>query len=70
MKIDASEGDRVVFIGASVEQIKWGKCDDPNKVLKIGDEYTVDHTEMHSWHTKVYIKGVDGAFPSTAFDDV
>ena len=70
MNIYAKEGDKVVFLGSDEEINKWGNCDNPNNLLVIGDTYTVDYTEVHSWHTKVFLKEVTGNFNSNLFDDV
>jgi hypothetical protein len=70
MNIYAKRGHKVVYLGASDSQVAWGQCDDPRGTLTEGEVYTVDHTEVHSWHTKVYLEGHEGkAFPSAAFDD-
>lgn len=63
-------GDTVKFLGASQEQIKWGGNDDPNKILKIGDEYEIRSIEVHSWHTKVSLMGYSGKFNSSSFEVV
>jgi hypothetical protein len=55
------------FDGASDAQIKWGGNDDPNKVLKIGTLYDVVDIEVHSWHTKLQLHGIDGKFNSASF---
>lgn len=42
-----------------------------NKHLTIGDIYTVDHTEVHSFSTKVFLVEVPGiSFNSVLFSDV
>ena len=69
MNIEAESGHKVRFIGESDSQVKWGGNDDPRNCLKEGEIYTVDHTEIHSWHTKVYLQEVGGRFPSAAFED-
>lgn len=70
MNIYAKEGDKIVFLGSDEEVNKWGSCDNPNDLLVIGDTYTVDHTEVHSWYTKVFLKEVGGGFNSVLFDNV
>lgn len=69
MDIHAQRGAKVKFIGTSDAQVNWGGCDDPRAVLKEGETYAVESTEVHSWHTKVSLIGVDGKFPSAAFED-
>ncbi len=61
---------KVIYTGASQDQINWGGCDDPRKSLSIGKLYNVEKTEEHSWHTKIKIVGVDGLFNSVSFDEV
>ena len=70
MNIYAKENDKVVFLGSDEEVNKWGNCDNSNDLLVIGEKYTIDHTEVHSWHTKVFLKEVVGGFNSILFDDV
>jgi len=36
--------------------------------LVVGEKYIVEKEEIHSWHTKVFLKGIDGSFNSTCFD--
>ena len=59
---------KVKFIGCSDEQVRWGGNDDPREVLAVGDVYEVERTDVHSWHTKVKLKGIDGNFNSVCFD--
>lgn len=69
MNIEARKGHMVRYIGATDDQVRWGVHDDPRDHLTIGETYLVDHTEIHSWHTKVYLQDADGGFPSVAFKD-
>lgn len=64
MNIKAQKGHKVVYTGASEDQASFAGCTDPRSVLTEGAEYTVDHTEPHSWHTKVVLEGVAGKFNS------
>lgn len=68
MNIYAPEGTKVKFIeeSASIAQIRWGGNDDPNGVLEVGEEYTVDHTDVRSSHTKLFLK----EFPGKQFNTV
>ena len=59
--------ETVVFDGTSDEQVRWGGNDDPREVLEVGDEYEVEETEVHSWHTKIKLKGFDGWFNDASF---
>lgn len=60
-------GDKVIFIGASVDQVRWGSNDDPNEFLKEGDLAEIESVEVHSWHTKIRLKGIKGRFNSVSF---
>lgn len=48
------------------EQIHWGSCGDPRDKLIAGNEYEIDKVEVHSWHTKVFLKD----FPGVGFNSV
>ena len=61
-------GDKVIYSGASQIQINWGSCDDPRELLVVGNEYEIADVEVHSWHTKVEIVGIEGQFNSVCFD--
>lgn len=58
---------RVIFTGATDEQIRWGSNDDPRDILSVGVSYEVERQEVHSWHTKIKLKGIDGWFNSVCF---
>lgn len=62
-------GDYVIYLGCSIDQVRWGNCDDPNGILIKGDKYYVEHVEVHSQHTKVELRGVLGKkFNSVCFE--
>jgi len=61
-------GDKVRFISADQNQIRWGSNDDPNGILNTETIYEIDGVEVHSWHTKVWLVGVIGVFNSVSFD--
>lgn len=61
-------GSKVKFTGATDDQVKWGSNDDPRKLLEQGKIYTVREVEVHSWHTKIYLVGIDGKFNSVHFE--
>jgi len=67
MDIHAEEGTKVKFIGASESQRNWGSYTGNWDDLKKGKKYIIDHTEVHSSHTKVYLKGINGNFNSVCF---
>lgn len=66
MPIDAAPGTKVKFCYSNQAQVKWGSNDDPALFCYTGGVYTVDHTEIHSQHTKVYLK----EFPGKKFNSV
>ena len=66
--INFKKGDRVIYIGSSEEQINFGTNDDPRKVLIEGDIYQVEKVEVHSYHTKISLRGVQGKFNSVSFN--
>lgn len=61
------KGDRVIYLGSSEEQVRWGSNDDPRKSLIEGDIYQIEKVEIHSWHTKLTLRGVPGKFNSVSF---
>ena len=63
-------GDKVRFTGCSESQRNWGGNDDPTGKLVYGHACTVSDVEVHSWHTKISLAGVEGKFNSVCFDDV
>ena len=49
----------------------WGSCEPIKGNLEVGKVYTVDRIEVHSWHTKVWLKEVPGkVFNSVHFEEV
>lgn len=60
-------GEKVKYIGATDDQVRWGGNDDPRLVLVEGGIYEVEREEVHSWHTKLYLKGIPGKFNSVSF---
>lgn len=61
-------GDKVIFTGATIDQVKWGGNDDPYKVMKEGDILEIQTVEVHTWHTKLYFVGIPGRFNSVSFE--
>lgn len=70
--IDNDEPREVKFIHASDFQVNWGSCDDPRGVLVPGKKYVLEHLDVHSYHTKVFLEGVTckRGFPSSCFMEV
>lgn len=64
------EGDFVRFVKASDIQVNWGSNDDPRLVLNTNDIYEIENVEEHSWHTKIYLKGIKGKFNIVSFQKV
>lgn len=64
-------GDQVRYLGSTEEQVRWGSNDNPEGLLFEGDVYCVERVEIHSWHTKLYLRGIGGGkFNSTCFEKV
>ena len=59
---------KVKYIGSSDAQVNLGNCDDPRNVLIEGEVYEVEEEDVHTWHTKLSLIGIDGKFNSTCFD--
>jgi hypothetical protein len=63
-------GDKVKYLGSIEEQVRWGNNDNPTGVLFEGDIYCVERVEIHSWHTKLYLRGFYGKYNSVCFEKV
>jgi hypothetical protein len=52
--------------------VRWGGNDSPTECgLVLGEIYTVEKEEVHSWHTKFFLVECPGKrFNSAHFDDV
>lgn len=61
-------GEKVMYIGTTLDQISWGGNDDPRGVLETDKVYEVEASEIHSWHTKIKLVGVAGWFNSASFE--
>ena len=48
----------------------WGGCRDFTDVLTNGEIYQITKIEVHSWHTRLFLDGIDGYFSSTIFDEI
>lgn len=72
MEIDAKPGTKVKYTGdVSQTQINWGSHTDPRKILVPDKIYTIDRTEIHSYHTKVFLEECPGySFNSVWFDEI
>jgi len=59
-------GDNVEYLGCSKEQIQWGNNDNPYSLI-VGRIYIIENVEVHTWHTKLKLKGIIGKFNSVCF---
>lgn len=60
---------KVIFIGCDEDQKRWGNHDGDISILEIGKSYDVERIEVHSWHTKVYLIGIEGSYNSVCFEE-
>jgi len=61
--------DTVKFIGGTKEQRNWGGAD-PAYHLIVNCKYTVTSVDVRSQHTRIEVKGIQGAFNSVLFEVV
>jgi hypothetical protein len=61
---------QAIFKGSSEEQERWGSYTGNHKKLVVGKEYTIIKEEVHTWHTKVFLEGIEGSFNSACFEPV
>jgi hypothetical protein len=61
-------GECVRFIGCDKDQTTWGSNNDPSKIFFVGNKYYVEKVEVHSWHTKLTLRGISGRFNSVCFE--
>jgi len=71
MNINSEPGTMVKYLGTTDDQVRWASHDDPRGFLNIGQLYVVDHIDIHSWHSEVYLVGFeDKDFNSVCFEEV
>jgi hypothetical protein len=63
-------GETIRFIGCSQDEIAWGNNTDPTGILIVGDKYYVEKVKVHSYHTKIHLRGVTGRFNSVCFEKI
>jgi len=66
MNIYSPKGTKVVYTA------KGGypcQVDRANEYLTIGETYEVDHIDVWSWHSDVYLVGFDKGFNTTLFGE-
>lgn len=57
------EGTNLRYEGCDCEeQIQWGGNTDPRGVLKEGEIYELHYSEVRSWSTRIWLKGIKGQF--------
>ena len=61
---------RVKYIGCSPEQVNWGFNSDPDGILEVGTIYDVENIRVHSWHTTICLKCIEGVFNSVCFEEI
>jgi len=61
---------KVRYVGCTDAQMKFGGCNDPRPALMVEAIYSVEKQEVHSWYTKVKLKGIRGMFNSVCFKQV
>lgn len=59
---------KVTFNGCDEQQKRFGNNTGNVEQLEVGKSYDVENVEVHSWHTKYYLCGIDGSFNSVCFD--
>jgi hypothetical protein len=57
----------VLFKGWRTEEVLWGNCDVPYHLI-LGRTYVIEDVKVHSQHTKVKLKHVEGWFNSVHFE--
>jgi len=67
MSLRSKVGTQVIFTGASDEQVAWGSNDDPRPLLTVGEKYIIESVDVHKWHTKVTLVGIEGRFNDVSF---
>ena len=60
---------KVTYLGCTKEQHSWGNHTGSPNDLEVGTVYEIERTEVHSWHTKIYLKGITGSFNSVYFKE-
>jgi hypothetical protein len=53
-------------------QVNWGSNADPRGLLTPGETYEIERVDIHSWHTKIFLVGIDcgQGFNSVNFETV
>ena len=57
---------KVKYIGATDDQVRYGRNDDPRGVLKENEIYEINKEDVHDWYTKIQLV----EFPGLWFNNV
>ena len=67
----AQKGSKVKYTGCTDLQVSYAGNSDPRNHLIEGEVYEIDHTDVSSWSTEVYLIGYENmCFNSVCFEDV
>ena len=63
---------KIKFIAKNVskDQIDWGSHCDPRGVLIFGQQYELERAEVHSQHTKIFLKEFPGKSWNSVWFDI
>jgi hypothetical protein len=61
-------GDKVKCITTDENVQSFGCCQGKLSQLSIGEIYKIRDIEVHSWHTKFYLEGIDSDFNEALFE--
>lgn len=56
MAPDIQIGDRIKYLGATDDQATFGGTQDPRMFLQSGETYEVSDVEVHSDHTRLWVR--------------
>lgn len=60
---------KVRYMGCSDGQVKWGGHNDPRNILEEGKIYELEYKDIHTWHTRIKLIGIEGEFNSVCFEE-
>lgn len=67
--VGVGKGMRLTFTGCTQDQQKWGNYTGDYTSLTVGESYEVEKAEVHTRHTKIYLKNIQGSFNSVCFKE-
>lgn len=47
--------------------VTFGRCTNPVGTLEDGKTYEIESIDVHNWHTRIKLRGVQGEFNSANF---